>query len=172
MARSERFELPTLGIEIRCSIQLSYERVRRFDYQTWRGKASRLAAGQVQEAIPVPCPSPPIRATVGSGRPDQKQGVCSSQDSQRQDSFVSCHSDAGPQRRWISFCDRLPPRAMRSGDRTAPSRVLLRKVFNLGKITRRLLRFSLLRLLLSKIFSRLSSIELRNGMIGFKMKAW
>ena len=26
MARSERFELPTLGIEIRCSIQLSYER--------------------------------------------------------------------------------------------------------------------------------------------------
>lgn len=28
MARSERFELPTLGIEIRCSIQLSYERVR------------------------------------------------------------------------------------------------------------------------------------------------
>ena len=27
MARPERFELPTLGIEIRCSIQLSYERV-------------------------------------------------------------------------------------------------------------------------------------------------
>ena len=27
MARSERFDLPTLGIEIRCSIQLSYERV-------------------------------------------------------------------------------------------------------------------------------------------------
>ena len=27
LARSERFELPTLGIEIRCSIQLSYERV-------------------------------------------------------------------------------------------------------------------------------------------------
>ncbi len=27
MARSERFELPTLGIEIRCSIQLSYERI-------------------------------------------------------------------------------------------------------------------------------------------------
>ncbi len=27
-ARSERFELPTLGIEIRCSIQLSYERLR------------------------------------------------------------------------------------------------------------------------------------------------
>ena len=34
MARSERFELPTLGIEIRCSIQLSYERVRPA-YQTW-----------------------------------------------------------------------------------------------------------------------------------------
>ena len=29
MARSERFELPTLGIEIRCSIQLSYERTPR-----------------------------------------------------------------------------------------------------------------------------------------------
>jgi hypothetical protein len=27
LARSERFELPTLGIEIRCSIQLSYERL-------------------------------------------------------------------------------------------------------------------------------------------------
>ena len=27
VARSERFELPALGIEIRCSIQLSYERV-------------------------------------------------------------------------------------------------------------------------------------------------
>jgi hypothetical protein len=28
LARSERFELPTLGFEVRCSIQLSYERVR------------------------------------------------------------------------------------------------------------------------------------------------
>jgi hypothetical protein len=28
VAHSERFELPTLGIEIRCSIQLSYECVR------------------------------------------------------------------------------------------------------------------------------------------------
>src|ERR1700722_18556256 len=36
MARSERFELPTLGIEIRCSIQLSYERVYLSDYQTGR----------------------------------------------------------------------------------------------------------------------------------------
>src|ERR1700757_4336991 len=26
VARSERFELPTLGFEVRCSIQLSYER--------------------------------------------------------------------------------------------------------------------------------------------------
>jgi hypothetical protein len=40
LARSERFELPTLGIEIRCSIQLSYERVRSADYQTWLGRAS------------------------------------------------------------------------------------------------------------------------------------
>jgi hypothetical protein len=27
LARSERFELPTLGFEVRCSIQLSYERI-------------------------------------------------------------------------------------------------------------------------------------------------
>jgi hypothetical protein len=27
VARSERFELPTLGFEVRCSIQLSYERL-------------------------------------------------------------------------------------------------------------------------------------------------
>ncbi len=46
LARSERFELPTLGIEIRCSIQLSYERAVRAKspaspgYQTWMGKAS------------------------------------------------------------------------------------------------------------------------------------
>ena len=41
MARSEGFEPPTLGIEIRCSIQLSYERVQSADYQTWPGRASR-----------------------------------------------------------------------------------------------------------------------------------
>jgi hypothetical protein len=31
VARSERFELPTLGFEVRCSIQLSYERVSAFN---------------------------------------------------------------------------------------------------------------------------------------------
>jgi hypothetical protein len=31
VARSERFELPTLGFEVRCSIQLSYERVSLFN---------------------------------------------------------------------------------------------------------------------------------------------
>ena len=31
LARSERFELPTLGFEVRCSIQLSYERVSLFN---------------------------------------------------------------------------------------------------------------------------------------------
>ena len=31
VARSERFELPALGIEIRCSIQLSYERINVFN---------------------------------------------------------------------------------------------------------------------------------------------
>ena len=48
MARSERFELPTLGIEIRCSIQLSYERVRS-EYQTWTRRANR--SGTPQEAV-------------------------------------------------------------------------------------------------------------------------
>jgi hypothetical protein len=38
MARSERFELPTLGIEIRCSIQLSYERVSLFN--AWAGSSN------------------------------------------------------------------------------------------------------------------------------------
>jgi hypothetical protein len=46
MARSERFELPTLGFEVRCSIQLSYERVRGPDYQTWPDRASTLPQGQ------------------------------------------------------------------------------------------------------------------------------
>jgi hypothetical protein len=31
LVRSERFELPTLGFEVRCSIQLSYERVNDFN---------------------------------------------------------------------------------------------------------------------------------------------
>ncbi len=31
VARSERFELPTLGFEVRCSIQLSYERFNDFN---------------------------------------------------------------------------------------------------------------------------------------------
>src|SRR5437879_763327 len=52
VARSERFELPTLGIEIRCSIQLSYERVRSADYQTWPGRASRgMSVAGVPAAI-------------------------------------------------------------------------------------------------------------------------
>jgi hypothetical protein len=58
LARSERFELPTLGIEIRCSIQLSYERVRRVDYQTWPDRASfaSLVAGM----------PPAVLADIGS----------------------------------------------------------------------------------------------------------
>ena len=42
MARSERFELPALGIEIRCSIQLSYERVRG----TIQGEAANASPGR------------------------------------------------------------------------------------------------------------------------------
>ncbi len=40
MARSEGFEPPALGIEIRCSIQLSYERVRALGYQSCRGSST------------------------------------------------------------------------------------------------------------------------------------
>ena len=58
MARSERFELPTLGIEIRCSIQLSYERVQSADYQTW---PSRASSGSPE--------IPPFRSKIGTGLP-------------------------------------------------------------------------------------------------------
>ena len=58
MAHSERFELPTLGIEIRCSIQLSYERVRSADYQTWPGRAS--------SGISVAGMPPAVLADIGS----------------------------------------------------------------------------------------------------------
>ena len=57
VARSERFELPTLGIEIRCSIQLSYERVRPADYQTWPGRAS---SGMSVAGVP-----PAVLADIG-----------------------------------------------------------------------------------------------------------
>jgi hypothetical protein len=40
LARSEGFEPPALGIEIRCSIQLSYERVRALGYQSCRGSST------------------------------------------------------------------------------------------------------------------------------------
>ena len=41
LARSEGFEPPTLGIEIRCSIQLSYERVEaRLAEFGWKGQPS------------------------------------------------------------------------------------------------------------------------------------
>src|ERR1700737_3560870 len=33
LARSERFELPTLGFEVRCSIQLSYERITSYIFE-------------------------------------------------------------------------------------------------------------------------------------------
>jgi hypothetical protein len=45
MARSERFELPALGFEVRCSIQLSYERLvcdRLPDLTGW-GQQTRRA---------------------------------------------------------------------------------------------------------------------------------
>src|SRR5215469_12180216 len=56
MARSERFELPTLGIEIRCSIQLSYERVAVLGYQSCcKGSTCASKAGM----------APPVLADIG-----------------------------------------------------------------------------------------------------------
>jgi hypothetical protein len=64
MARSERFELPTLGIEIRCSIQLSYERVecrdirlaqavlRRFNRERLGNLVSLVSLADQQEPAP------------------------------------------------------------------------------------------------------------------------
>ena len=63
VARSERFELPTLGIEIRCSIQLSYERVCLSDYQTGRPNPTLVPAS-------LRAPQLPDRRL----RRDQKQG--------------------------------------------------------------------------------------------------
>ena len=41
-----------IGIEIRCSIQLSYERVRRVDYQTWpAGPAARTSVAGMPPAV-------------------------------------------------------------------------------------------------------------------------
>ena len=44
VARSERFELPTLGIEIRCSIQLSYRRSKRL---------RRFSVGRCTRIVPI-----------------------------------------------------------------------------------------------------------------------
>jgi hypothetical protein len=41
LARSERFELPTLGFEVRCSIQLSYERFRAHNSRECRESQPR-----------------------------------------------------------------------------------------------------------------------------------
>src|SRR5882724_5983027 len=49
VARSERFELPTLGIEIRCSIQLSYERVRGLRLPDLAGQGQPACCGPIHE---------------------------------------------------------------------------------------------------------------------------
>ncbi len=62
MARSERFELPTLGIEIRCSIQLSYERVP-LSISEWdgHGKANSPSARAYR---PGGCPTCRLNAVL------------------------------------------------------------------------------------------------------------
>src|SRR5712671_6391309 len=68
LARSERFELPTLGIEIRCSIQLSYERVRRLDYQTWPDRASSgTSIARVPATILADIAGRALPAVIGRG---------------------------------------------------------------------------------------------------------
>src|SRR5258708_13973475 len=68
LARSERFELPTLGIEIRCSIQLSYERIPGLDYQTWPDRASSgTSIAGVPAAILPDIGSRALPAVIGRG---------------------------------------------------------------------------------------------------------
>src|SRR5256885_13603199 len=51
LARSERFELPTLGFEVRCSIQLSYERLRaRLTELAAQGYPQQNAAAVVRKS--------------------------------------------------------------------------------------------------------------------------
>jgi hypothetical protein len=53
VARSERFELPTLGFEVRCSIQLSYERsFERLGYQSCSGSSTAVQTGTFKERFP------------------------------------------------------------------------------------------------------------------------
>src|SRR6187402_1847475 len=76
LARSERFELPTLGIEIRCSIQLSYERVRRVDYQTWPGRASsRMSVAGMPPAVLADIGGRALAAEDGGGAVVKGEGA-------------------------------------------------------------------------------------------------
>jgi hypothetical protein len=75
MARSERFELPTLGIEIRCSIQLSYERPGPGIGPQPRRPGSLLASQQAGrrsdgfELAERPANKKPFPPRFGTGRP-------------------------------------------------------------------------------------------------------
>jgi hypothetical protein len=57
LARSERFELPTLGFEVRCSIQLSYERSFECSgYQSCQSSSTALEMRTFHEQfIQEPC---------------------------------------------------------------------------------------------------------------------
>ena len=59
LARSERFELPTLGFEVRCSIQLSYERAPCVRLADLAGKGQRSPLRKKPQTSPL---KPPQRA--------------------------------------------------------------------------------------------------------------
>ena len=68
LARSERFELPTLGIEIRCSIQLSYERVRIWISELLLRFYVEASGGVIENGLPSRRPFMPRFQKQGCSR--------------------------------------------------------------------------------------------------------
>jgi hypothetical protein len=71
LARSERFELPTLGFEVRCSIQLSYERVRPFRWVSRTPNFLGIVRGRPPKSISTPRLPELAGKSYGMGRAGQ-----------------------------------------------------------------------------------------------------